>query len=92
MGNLVWTGILYTMTASIVMVCYRAFMADRKAERERGTRALIEKAYQKVPAAVDATIDAKARAPAGPKLAVPPPWAAKNQAPPPPWLAKSRRA
>ena len=80
MANLVWTAILYFSTASIVLVCYRGFIYDRKVERERGTAAMIQKAYQKVPG--------KDVASAQGGLVIP---GAKTQAPPP-WAAKARRA
>ena len=37
MANLIWTGILYFSTLTIVYVVYRTFMNDRKAENERRT-------------------------------------------------------
>jgi hypothetical protein len=81
MANLVWTAILYISTVGIVLVCYRAFVFDRKVERERSTSAMIAKAYQKVPGKAPAL-------PATGKLQIP---GVKTQAPPP-WAAKARRA
>jgi hypothetical protein len=49
MGNLVWTFILYASTVGIVYVTYRAFIVDRKAEREGKTQDMINKAYKNKP-------------------------------------------
>ncbi len=82
MANLVWTAILYFSTASIVLVCYRAFVHDRRVERERGTKAMIERAYQKVPEAGPAAVKpapvGKGQI-AGGKTQAPLPWAAKTR-------------
>ena len=82
MGNLVWTGVLYSFTISIVFVCYRAFMHDRRIEQESSTRAMINSAYLKSPARTTA-VEAQEKA-------------AKNQIPgikaqTPPWI-KAKRA
>jgi hypothetical protein len=82
MGNLVWTGVLYSFTITIVFVCYRAFMQDRRVEQESGTRAMINSAYLKSGVRTTA-VEAQERA-------------AKNQipgtkAPTPPWI-KAKRA
>ena len=34
MANLIWTGILYFSTSTIVYIIYRTFMNDRRAENE----------------------------------------------------------
>ena len=82
MANLVWTGILYACTMGVVLVCYRAFMQDRRIEQEIGARALVDRVYAK----------GAARSPAMPA----PDKAATRQVPgvkvePPPW-SRSRRA
>jgi hypothetical protein len=81
MANLVWTGILYACTMGIVLVCFRAFMHDRKVEQERGTRAMIDRAYIKSPVKT-AAMEAQEKA-------------FKNQIPgnkvqTPPWVAAKR--
>jgi hypothetical protein len=45
MANFVWTAILYTATLGIVYVSYRAFVMDRKAEREGRTSDMINRSY-----------------------------------------------
>jgi hypothetical protein len=42
-ANLIWTGILYFSTLTIVYVVYRTFMNDRKAENERRTSDIVLK-------------------------------------------------
>jgi hypothetical protein len=83
MANFVWTGILYICTLGIVYVCYRAFMHDRRVERESGTREMIDRAYVRSPVKSHA-MEAKEKA-------------ANNQIPgakaqTPPWAARARRA
>jgi hypothetical protein len=83
MANLVWTGILYGCTLGIVLICYRAFMHDRRLDQEYGTKAIIDKVYLKSPAKA-VGLDAREKA-------------AKNLVPGtkatlPPWAAKTKRA
>ncbi len=46
MGNLIWTGVLYFSTISIVYVTYRVFMEDRRADRLNLTQELIKRGTQ----------------------------------------------
>jgi hypothetical protein len=46
MGNLIWTGVLYFSTISIVYVTYRVFMEDRRADRLNITQELIKRGTQ----------------------------------------------
>jgi hypothetical protein len=83
MGNFIWTGILYLSTLTIVLVCYRAFIQDRKTEREASMKVMIERAYLKTPANAQAVV-------AQEKVM-------KNQIPgrkveTPPWMVKAKRA
>ena len=45
MGGLLWTGILYISTLSIVFVTYRTFVNDRKSENERKVQDVISRAH-----------------------------------------------
>jgi hypothetical protein len=83
MANFIWTGILYLCTLTIVLVCYRAFIQDRKADREAKTKGMIERVYLKKPADVPAVVAQEKTI--------------KNQIPgrkaeTPPWMAKAKRA
>jgi hypothetical protein len=44
MANFVWTGCLYFSTFVIVLVIYRAFINDKKQEKEKRTEMLIKQA------------------------------------------------
>ena len=56
MANLIWTGILYFSTLSIVFITYRTFVNDRKADNERRSQEMVLRAQalnrHKDPAAV----------------------------------------
>jgi hypothetical protein len=42
MGNLVWTGILYFSTFSIVFVTFRCFIAERRNDAKGAIKNLVE--------------------------------------------------
>ena len=44
MANFIWTGCLYFSTFVIVMIIYRAFINDKKLEKEKRTAQLIKQA------------------------------------------------
>ncbi len=56
MANLIWTGILYFSTLSIVFITYRTFVNDRKADNERRSQDMVLRAQalsrQRDPASV----------------------------------------
>ncbi len=52
MANFIWTGILYFSTFSIVLVTYRVFIQDRKAERERISQELMKHARASAPTVI----------------------------------------
>jgi hypothetical protein len=81
MANLVWTAILYISTLGIVLVIYRVFVADRKAEAERLTRELITRSYGSQGLGSKAVAAAPAPVPA----------AQPAERPVPPWQAAGRR-
>lgn len=68
MANLIWTGILYFSTLTIVYVVYRTFMNDRKAENERRTNDIVFRTQAKKQEHADADITRQA-APRRPAVA-----------------------
>jgi hypothetical protein len=48
MANLIWTGILYFSTLSIVFITYRTFVNDRKADNERQAQDIVARAQSRM--------------------------------------------
>jgi hypothetical protein len=70
MGGLLWTGILYAFTLSIVFITYRTFVSDRKADNEARSQEMINrvqgrtKAGSKEPAPAPAPVAPTVKRPA----------------------------